>query len=46
MEILYLLIPLGVVLMAIAGVALVWAAHDGQFDALDDVGRRMPDREP
>lgn len=46
MEILYLLIPLGVVLMAVAGAALVWAARSGQFDDLDEIGRHPPDREP
>jgi len=46
MEVLYLLIPLGVVLMVAAGAALVWAAHNGQFDELDEIGRRMPDRDP
>ncbi|MDP3856925.1 MAG: cbb3-type cytochrome oxidase assembly protein CcoS [Stagnimonas sp.] len=46
MEILYLLIPLGVVLVAFAGAALVWALHSGQYDGLDQQSRRMPDDEP
>lgn len=46
MEILYLLIPLGLVLVAFAGAALVWALHSGQYDGLDQQGRRMPDDEP
>jgi len=41
MESLYLLIPLSVVLiLAIAGL-LVWAAMSGQFESLDDEGRRI-----
>ncbi|WP_157622943.1 cbb3-type cytochrome oxidase assembly protein CcoS [Solimonas soli] len=43
MEILYLMIPLGVVLVAAAGAALIWAVRDGQYDDLDGVARRMPD---
>lgn len=46
MEILYLLIPLGVALMAFAGAALVWALHSGQYDALDHIASRLPDDEP
>ncbi len=46
MEILYILIPLGVVLVGVAAAALVWAAHNGQFDDLDEIGKRPPDREP
>jgi cbb3-type cytochrome oxidase maturation protein len=41
MEILFLLIPLGVVLVfAIAGV-LWWAARDGQFDDLEGPAHRI-----
>jgi len=43
MEILYVLIPLGIVLIAAAGAMLVWAVHDGQYDALDEQQRRVPD---
>jgi cbb3-type cytochrome oxidase maturation protein len=46
MEILLLLIPLGIALVAFAGAALVWALYDGQYDALDQVGQRMPDDDP
>lgn len=43
MEILYVLIPLGIVLVAIAGGILVWAVGSGQYDDLDTQQRRMPD---
>ncbi|MFA5940563.1 MAG: cbb3-type cytochrome oxidase assembly protein CcoS [Sinimarinibacterium sp.] len=43
MEILYVLIPLGIVLVAIAGGILVWAVGSGQYDDLDAQQRRMPD---
>lgn len=43
MEILYLLIPLGVSLVAFAGAALVWALYSGQYDDLDRHDQRMPD---
>lgn len=47
MEILFVLIPLSVVLVAIAIGAFVWAAHSGQFDAADDVAARvLRDDEP
>ena len=35
MSILFVLIPLGLVLLAIAVWALVWAARSGQFEELD-----------
>ncbi len=46
MQILLLLIPLGIALVAFAGAALVWALYDGQYDALDRIGERLPDDEP
>lgn len=45
MQILFLLIPLGAVLMAAAGAVLVWAVRSGQYEDLDAVSRRMPDDE-
>lgn len=53
MDILYLLIPLTIVLITLAIVALVWSVKSGQFDDLDspahrilfeDDADRMPDR--
>ncbi len=45
MDALYLLIPLSVVLiLAISGL-LVWAAMSGQFEHLDEEGRRILDDE-
>jgi len=41
MESLYLLIPLSVVLILAVGGLLVWAAMTGQFDSLDQEGRRI-----
>lgn len=35
MSILFVLIPLGLVLLAVACIALVWAAKNGQFEDLD-----------
>jgi len=35
MNILYLLIPLGLLLVAIGGAIFFWAVGDGQFDDLD-----------
>ncbi|WP_020648813.1 cbb3-type cytochrome oxidase assembly protein CcoS [Solimonas variicoloris] len=46
MQILFLLIPLGVVLMAAAGALLVWAIRSGQYEDLDSVAGRMPDDDP
>jgi cbb3-type cytochrome oxidase maturation protein len=43
MEILYLLIPLGLLLMALAASVLVWAFSAGQYDDLDAWSQRMPD---
>jgi cbb3-type cytochrome oxidase maturation protein len=38
---LYLLIPLSVVLVLAIGALLVWAAMSGQFESLDEEGRRI-----
>ncbi|MBK9245108.1 MAG: cbb3-type cytochrome oxidase assembly protein CcoS [Burkholderiales bacterium] len=43
MESLYLLIPLSVVLILAIGGLLVWAAMSGQFDSLEQEGRRILD---
>lgn len=45
MESLYLLIPLSVVLILAIGALLVWAAMSGQFDSLDQEGRRILDED-
>ena len=41
MESLYLLIPLSVVLVLAIGGILVWSVMAGQFDDLDEEGRRI-----
>lgn len=41
MDALYLLIPLSVVLVLAIGALLVWAAMSGQFESLDEQGRRI-----
>ncbi len=41
MSILYLLIPLGLVLLGLALWAFFWAVGSGQFDDLDSPGWRM-----
>jgi cbb3-type cytochrome oxidase maturation protein len=46
MESLYLLIPLSVVLVLAVGGLLVWAAMSGQFDGLEQEGRRILDEAP
>lgn len=46
MEILFVLIPLGVTLVAMAGGVLIWAVKSGQYDDLESIARRMPDDEP
>ena len=55
MEILYLLIPLAVVLMAIAIAFFLWTVRSGQYDDLegpahrilmDDDDPRIPGKEP
>lgn len=38
MSMLYVLIPLALVLLVIAGWALLWAIRSGQFDDLDSQG--------
>jgi cbb3-type cytochrome oxidase maturation protein len=43
MESLYVLIPLSVVLILAIGGLLVWAAMSGQFEGLEDEGRRILD---
>ena len=43
MDSLYLLIPLSVVLVLAIGALLVWAAMSGQFESLDEEGRRILD---
>jgi cytochrome oxidase maturation protein, cbb3-type len=37
----YLLIPLGLVLMAAATAVLFWAVNSGQFDDLEEAGRSI-----
>lgn len=55
MTILYMLIPLGLVLLAVAVWAFMWAVRSGQFDDLegpahrilmDDDDPRIPGRRP
>jgi cbb3-type cytochrome oxidase maturation protein len=41
MNILYLLIPLGLVLLALALGAFFWAVRKGQFDDLDSPGMQI-----
>lgn len=43
MESLYLLIPLSVVLVLLIGAVLAWAVMSGQFEELDDEGKRVLD---
>jgi cbb3-type cytochrome oxidase maturation protein len=45
MESLFILIPLGLLLMGAAGWAFLWASRTGQFEDLEMIGRRMPDQE-
>lgn len=45
MEILYVMIPLGLVLVAFGLWAFFWAAGDGQFDDLDSPGWSVLDDE-
>ncbi|HEX5639224.1 MAG TPA: cbb3-type cytochrome oxidase assembly protein CcoS [Burkholderiaceae bacterium] len=45
MESLYLLIPLSVILVLLIGGILVWAVMSGQFEELDDAGRRVLDED-
>ena len=48
MEVLYLLIPLGLVIFAIAIWAFVWAVKSGQFDDMEGPAHRilMDDDDP
>lgn len=48
MKILYLLIPLGFVVMAIAVWAIIWAVKNGQFEDLEGPAHRilMDDDDP
>jgi cbb3-type cytochrome oxidase maturation protein len=41
MSIVYLLIPLGMVLMGFAVFALFWAVNSGQYDDLEDASRTV-----
>lgn len=41
MEILYLLIPLGLLVLAIAIWAFIWAVKSGQFDDLEGPAHRI-----
>ena len=41
MEILFVLVPLSLLLVALAVGAFVWAAHSGQLDAGQDVAARV-----
>ena len=43
MNIVFLLIPLGMVLMLAAVAALFWAVNSGQYDDLEDAGRAVSD---
>ena len=43
MESLYLLIPLSVILVLLIGGILVWAVMSGQFEELEDEGKRVLD---
>lgn len=45
MQILYLLIPLGMVLVGVGAASLVWAVVNGQYDQLDVVAQQLPDDE-
>jgi len=45
MNIVFLLIPLGMMLLVIAVAALFWAVNSGQYDDLEDAGRSVIDRE-
>jgi len=41
MDILYLLIPMSAVLVLLILGVFAWALHRGQFDDLDEAGRRI-----
>jgi cbb3-type cytochrome oxidase maturation protein len=44
-ESLYLLIPLSVILVLAIGGILVWAVMSGQFEELEDEGKRVLDED-
>ncbi|MFO0689944.1 MAG: cbb3-type cytochrome oxidase assembly protein CcoS [Myxococcota bacterium] len=46
MTILLVLIPLGVVVLAVAIAFFVWAVRDGQFENLDGEGARILFEDP
>lgn len=48
MDVLYLLIPLGLIVMAIAIIAFLWAIKSGQYDDLEGPAHRilMDDDDP
>jgi cbb3-type cytochrome oxidase maturation protein len=46
MDSLYLLIPLSTLLVLAIGAVLAWSVMSGQFDDLDDEGRRILDEKP
>jgi cbb3-type cytochrome oxidase maturation protein len=41
MDILYLLVPLGVIFVFALGLVFWWALNNRQFDALDDAAERI-----
>lgn len=41
MDILFLLVPLSVALVAIIGVVLFWAVNSGQFDEIERSGQQV-----
>ncbi len=43
MNIIFVLIPVGLILLAIAIGAFFWAVHNGQFDDLDSPAGRILD---
>jgi cbb3-type cytochrome oxidase maturation protein len=45
MESLYLLIPVSIVIVLVIGGLLAWSVLGGQFDDIDDEGRRILDDE-
>jgi len=47
MESLYLLVPIGIVLIALAAAILLWAVRSGQYDDLDrEASRILFDEQP
>lgn len=46
MSVMYVLVPVALVLVAVAVAAYVWAAHRGQFDDLDTPAIRALHDEP